>query len=594
MLLKHRSNKAMAIPLMMTMMMIGRGTNRQVIHDLNHLGVAASYDQGWRYLEGIAEEQRKVKEICKGPCLWVYDNLNITKNVAHQRKEDQTKMWNMTTRLVIQIDDIPADQPTATATKRRQDLKEEDILPSSKDADEIYENATSYLMFFLTSKFDYLQHLTSVCPRPVPYKTPTKAVVAPLEILDINERSTDGNIQVLENFARDTEKSETTPVPIVGDQLTCKNIRGARRLRLPETQELHKLTWAKESPGDFHFTWECLTVCIQTLWGSAKAIGTLKHLQDIVHRTSVDKNVKKFRPADEFLTHAFEAHLIAAICKHFGIQKKSDPIPHPKNIEFDWLRKNAEEILSKTIAIKDVQYPDTDDEDEIYMYHRTLLRMGYLYTNLRQAIRYENGPEIIRMWRTFLLYFLGAGKSNYASEAANLLANLAADWPTRVAYIHTHHRTVNTAGKAGHGKPVDQLIEHYNLIVKNAVRSAGPNLTKKHLAVVSRSAFALYEATQMADTTLGRQVEKYHSVRSPDGDINDMVEVLLAEEVVTEKSGRRLVDCKFSDPRRLGIWKKEARWITKFLAKTSKDEERSDEQAQECREVEDPDDIELF
>ena len=30
MLLKHRSNKAMAIPLMMTMMMIGRGTNRQV------------------------------------------------------------------------------------------------------------------------------------------------------------------------------------------------------------------------------------------------------------------------------------------------------------------------------------------------------------------------------------------------------------------------------------------------------------------------------------------------------------------------------------------------------------------------------------
>lgn len=61
-----------------------------MIHDLNHLGVAASYDQGWRYLEGIAEEQRKVKEICKGPCLWVYDNLNITKNVAHQRKGKTT------------------------------------------------------------------------------------------------------------------------------------------------------------------------------------------------------------------------------------------------------------------------------------------------------------------------------------------------------------------------------------------------------------------------------------------------------------------------------------------------------------------------
>lgn len=96
--------------------------------------------------------------------------------------------------------------------RRRQDLEEVDILPSSKDAEEIYRNATSFLMSFLTNRFDSLKHLASQCPHPVPYKTPTKTVVAPLEILDINESSTDGNIQVLEKFVRDTKKSDATPV----------------------------------------------------------------------------------------------------------------------------------------------------------------------------------------------------------------------------------------------------------------------------------------------------------------------------------------------------------------------------------------------
>ena len=55
------------------------------------------------------------------------------------------------------------------------------------------------------------------------------------------------------------------------------------------------------------------------------------------------------------------------------------------------------------------------------------------------------------------------GMKNYASEAANMIANLKADLPTHIAYIATHNRTVNMQGKAGKGKPTDQIIKHYNL-----------------------------------------------------------------------------------------------------------------------------------
>ena len=48
-------------------------------------------------------------------------------------------------------------------------------------------------------------------------------------------------------------------------------------------------------------------------------------------------------------------------------------------------------------------------------------------------------------------------------QSVRLVANLIADYPRHMAYIITHNRTVNVEGKPGRGKPVDQMMEHYNL-----------------------------------------------------------------------------------------------------------------------------------
>ena len=51
---------------------------------------------------------------------------------------------------------------------------------------------------------------------------------------------------------------------IVGDQMTCKNIRSARVLMQPEINPINRLNWAHEVPGvDFHFlTVKLLSVCL--------------------------------------------------------------------------------------------------------------------------------------------------------------------------------------------------------------------------------------------------------------------------------------------------------------------------------------------
>jgi hypothetical protein len=39
---------------------------------------------------------------------------------------------------------------------------------------------------------------------------------------------------------------------VIGDQLTCKNIRGCKLWRQPEIDPIERLTWANEIPG-VHF-----------------------------------------------------------------------------------------------------------------------------------------------------------------------------------------------------------------------------------------------------------------------------------------------------------------------------------------------------
>jgi hypothetical protein len=40
---------------------------------------------------------------------------------------------------------------------------------------------------------------------------------------------------------------------------------------------------------------------------------------------------------------------------------------------------------------------------------------------------------------------------------------IVADFPKYIAFIATYNGTVNTENKPGRGKPIDQMMEHYNL-----------------------------------------------------------------------------------------------------------------------------------
>ena len=193
---------------------------------------------------------------------------------------------------------------------------------------------------------------------------------------------------------------------------------------------------------------------LQAYWGSPTVPGSLCNLRDHIHRGLVDKAGKTFNIADEFVTHSVRAHMIAAICSHLGMSTPTDLLVHECSRE--WLESTAKSFVRSKVL-------PSESKDPVYGLHRSFLYTGFMYIDLRNAIRLEEGQHIIRLWKHWSVLFLALNKSNYSKEAMNLLANINASYPKWLAYIVTHNRTVNTHGKAGHGKPIDQMLEHYNL-----------------------------------------------------------------------------------------------------------------------------------
>ena len=155
-------------------------------------------------------------------------------------------------------------------------------------------------------------------------------------------------------------------------------------------------------------------------------------MRESIRRTLVDKTTKVFNIGDEFIMHVFKAHLKASVCQLLKITAPTDNIPHLCTQQ--WLRDTADMIVkSAVMPMKTI--------DPVHSLHRTFIHLSYLYIDLREAIRWENGPQLIRHWKFWLPRFIATGMKNYVTESVRLLANFIADYPRHIAYIITHNRT---------------------------------------------------------------------------------------------------------------------------------------------------------
>ena len=69
------------------------------------------------------------------------------------------------------------------------------------------------------------------------------------------------------------------------------------------------------------------------LQGKPNQPGSLCNLWDYINCKLVDKKGKTFSTADEFISHSFKAHLLAAVCAELGVTSTHDNVPHDISLQ---------------------------------------------------------------------------------------------------------------------------------------------------------------------------------------------------------------------------------------------------------------------
>ena len=157
----------------------------------------------------------------------------------------------------------------------------------------------------------------------------------------------------------------------------------------------------------------------QMFWGTPSQSGSLCNVREYISRKQVDKEAKVFYVADEFLLHTFQSHLLARVCSLLGISSPLSDISHTPTLE--WLQEKAKELVKQCLQ------PQQSD-DPVYHLHRCFLHTAFLYVDLRYAIKYEDGPHVIRHWKIWLTRFLGGGRKNYSRFSACNIEKLSKAW----------------------------------------------------------------------------------------------------------------------------------------------------------------------
>eukprot|EP00118_Oscarella_pearsei_P007219 m.34580 g.34580 ORF g.34580 m.34580 type:complete len:126 (+) comp31999_c0_seq3:1906-2283(+) len=112
------------------------------------------------------------------------------------------------------------------------------------------------------------------------------------------------------------------------------------------------------------------------------------------------------------------------------------------------------------------------------------------------------------------------------------------------------------------------MLEHYNLILKNALGKSG-NFSLNHCKILSKCALFLMEATEKLDSEITPSWKgSAHSAPSADNDILTMWKVITEGDAMNMTRGRKTVS-EVNDPRTKGFEKIEQGWLIDYLQKGS-------------------------
>lgn len=288
---------------------------------------------------------------------------------------------------------------------------------------------------------------------------------------------------------------------------------------------------------------------------SAKDLGTIFQLRNVINRKNIGKKPKKDVNAHEdFFQQVVESHVLAAAMEFFGM----DNIEDDPNAEIFpptlWMLEKEERyaillsvcgrIVDEFTDIRTFETsPDQGDkgkQDQILAYAKEVMSFGLLYTELVDAVREGDGLRVLRWWRFMLLIFKATSRKNYSIEAFIILAQYQYLLSPREKSQLLYSRFINTHGLPGRNISCDLYMEHLNRLLKDAIKALGANKTPKAIDRVSKCIAPLDELLERFDTIHNYSPQSdCHKNPSATKDITIMLEQLRKADVFHSTHGRK-------------------------------------------------------
>ena len=135
-LAKKDTDSVNGFQLLIGLMLVARALGKQVLTDLNHLGVCVSHSELLQKIEDTARTIESSTDIRQGVWIVAYDNIYIHRKVFHQKKDRHDESWDFRSRLAVKIAHPPPQEFLSTAATpqcRRSALQPHAQLPDSSD-----------------------------------------------------------------------------------------------------------------------------------------------------------------------------------------------------------------------------------------------------------------------------------------------------------------------------------------------------------------------------------------------------------------------------------------------------------------------------
>lgn len=403
-------------------------------------------------------------------------------------------MSAMTTAAIIRCPELPSSGLAQSMHDPTKPLSHEDIIssPAVTGDDEGLGTSISRGLIADAVKRLHPESLNKIFPKGEGYRSLPSIKVIPTAktsfwqfgAIHEDEGTTEGHYGVHNNiFLRqlgltaskddsDTDDFSSRLWLVHGDQLTARRIRSVKSEQYRAERQYDRRNWMLGISAWFHTQMNLLYTIVRTHWSPVEPDQSTRHClkTDITawHRSCTSRDNLKYHQLEPVVLHSFTSRVCALF--YAAMRRRGYLDTLECNDAMDIVSARIETLTPGQFydVVEDVRMaafiPEawSDGTDIEYRNMCRMLQEIEAFLTIRHAIKQGDVGILRYMVDPLILFFFGAGQSNYGHEMLFYRWNLSPANTPELQHAILASGLVNWTGLPNSNKPIDLSLEHLN------------------------------------------------------------------------------------------------------------------------------------